>query len=105
MSTKPISLTDKQLVHRLYHEYHYTQLEIADIVGISQPSVQRILKQHIEDIEEAINSPYLEPQDSGCYRTISYTSDWFPQCTQQDIGNFSDPTFDAVADMEEDAPE
>lgn len=104
-NNKALSLTDKQLIHRLHTDHTLTQSEIADIVGCSQKTVSKVLRQGIAAIvsEVSVTDVYLLP-DNGCYRTSWVNTDEGLDVFQQSVCDYSDPTFDMVADMEEEEP-
>lgn len=102
MANNPLSLTDKQLIHRLKNDYKLTQSDIADIVGCSQKTVSKVLKQPLDNILAEIGLyDVYGPSDNGCYRT-SYcdSGDDGLSIYQQSISPYDDPTFQAVSDME-----
>jgi len=98
---KRLTLADRQLIHRLSKEYNLTQSEIADIVGCNQRTVGKILKKPLQSIQEAISLADTFPMDDGCYRTSYHDSDDGLSVYQQSLCQYEDPTFDAVAEDEE----
>ena len=90
-NNKPLSLTDKQLIHRLVNEYEYNQQETADIVGCSQSSVARTLSTPIESINEQVAMVEAIPLSSGCYRAAYSDSDHHLTLYNQSIDPYYDP--------------
>lgn len=103
-NNNPLSLTDKQLIHRLSTEYNYTQSEISEIVGCSQSSVNRTLSTPIEVINEQVSVAQSLPLSSGCYRAAysdNMGEDYQLSLYQQAIDPYSDPVLEEVMAEEE----
>ena len=105
-NNKAITLMVKQEVFK-FKDAGFTQQEVADILGLSRRTVQRILKGGLDKVHEAIEDEnrYIDNVlGTGCSQTMYWERDEVIMSSQDEIidtDNYDyDPTLEAAAELE-----